>query len=51
MNAFINMLLVAAIASLFAIQDAHTEERTMNKLQTSRPNVFFPPKDRNRFFR
>ena len=31
------MLLVAAIASLFAMQDVHTEERTMNKLQITSP--------------
>ena len=37
MNTFINILLVAAIASLFAIQDVHTEERTMNKLQITSP--------------
>ena len=37
MNAFINMLLVAAVASLFAVQDAHTEERTMDMLQITSP--------------
>jgi len=37
MNAFINMLLVVAIASLFVVQDVHTEERTMNKLQITSP--------------
>jgi hypothetical protein len=37
MNAFINLLMITAIASLFAVQDVHTEERKMNELRISSP--------------
>jgi len=37
MNTFINILLLAVIASFFAVQDVHTEERPMNKLQITSP--------------
>jgi len=41
MKSFNHVLLVAAISSLFAIQDAHAEERMMNKLQITSPVI--PP--------
>ena len=37
MKPLINMLLAAAVSSLFVIQDVHGGERTMNKLQITSP--------------
>ena len=37
LKSFIPVLLAGALSSLFAIQDAHAEERKMNKLQIASP--------------